>query len=273
MGGRINREWQLAFFKDLKERFIQCERRVSIIIQGPLHHRSISTIPDYLKQGEVIVSCWETDNLSLLDEYKNDVKIVVNKYSDTTNCWKQGGSQAPWIYQHHTTLNGLLLAKNHFSIKIRSDEAYPTLTPLINKLIFQNENRCPKTGNFENKFITSNIYFRFDREAKFHPSDHIVAGKTRRMREVFEKARFLASRRPIERFPEQLLCRAVIESKWNKKLKRFERQRLEDSINQMKEYFEIIKISDLPKHIWTSSYRKYDPLYNEEDWCHDINTL
>jgi len=41
----------------------------------------------------------------------------------------------------------------------------------------------------------------------------------------------------------------------------------------MKKYFDIIRISELPGHVWTSSYRKYDALYSEEDWCHDINGI
>ena len=41
----------------------------------------------------------------------------------------------------------------------------------------------------------------------------------------------------------------------------------------MKKHFDIVRIHDLPKHIWTSSYRKYDPLYNEEGWCHHIDLI
>lgn len=268
-----DRDWYISFLKDLKKRFIKLEREVSIIIQGPLNERSISTIPKYLEQGEVIVSCWDDNDLSLLKEHENDVKIVVNKYSDLGNYHKNPGAQAPWIYQHHTTLNGLLKAENHFSIKVRSDESYPDLKPLIDKLIYQNENRDEQTGEYENKIITSNIYFRFDREAKFHPSDHIVAGKTRRMIDCFEKAKLLSSRKGHDRFPEQLLCRAIIESKWDKKNIKFHNLDSERSIEQMKEHFDIINIACLPQHIWTSSYRKYRALRSNEDWCDDINSL
>ena len=270
----MDREWQLAFFKDLKERFTQLERKVSIIIQGPLNHRSIEIIPEYLKRGEVIVSCWDSDDISSLDEYKDQIKIVVNKYSDVSHCYKTSGSQAPWVYQHHTTLNGLLKAKNHFSIKVRSDESYPDLDPLINMLIKQNEERDPQTNEYEDRIITSNIYFRRDGENKFHPSDHIVSGRTQRMIDAFKKAKLLSSMGTAnQRFPEQLLCKAIIESKFLKGERSFDTMREGDSAEQMKQYFNIIRISELKDRIWTSSYRKYDALFGEEDWCHDINSI
>jgi len=65
---------------------------------------------------------------------------------------------------------------------------------------------------------------------------------------------------------------AVIESRLIKGKKR-DTLNNEESIAQMKEHFDIIRISELPNHIWTSSYRKYDALIAEEDWCHDINDL
>ena len=66
-----SKEWRLALFRDLKERLFKSERTVSIVIQGPLHERSIKTIPEYLKYGEVVVSCWDKDNLNLLEESIN----------------------------------------------------------------------------------------------------------------------------------------------------------------------------------------------------------
>lgn len=96
--------YQLSLYKNLLDRFSIYENTVSIIIQGPLNHRSIKTIPNYLKYGEVVVSCWENDNISMLDEYKNDIKIVINKYSKLKGSLILTNRRArPYILQNYTT--------------------------------------------------------------------------------------------------------------------------------------------------------------------------
>ena len=65
----------------------------------------------------------------------------------------------------------------YFCIKLRSDD-YPILDPVINILKRNRDKKDEKTGLYQYfKIVTSNIYFRFDRENKFHPSDHIIAGQ------------------------------------------------------------------------------------------------
>ena len=268
--------WYLSFLKSYLKRVEKLESTFSIIIQGPINNRSINTIESYLKYGEVIVSCWNTDQISLLDKYKDRIKIVVNNYSDIEGSHSfVPGTQAPWIYQNYTTLKGLLEAKGYFSIKVRSDESYPVLDALVEKMMtIHHKKKNEKTKEYDHhKIVTSNIYFRRDSENKFHPSDHLVAGKTSRMKDVYETAVSYSSKGSgNQRFPEQLFCRSVIESRWIKG-KGMDTMRPAESIQQMKDYFDIIRISDLPNHIWTSSYRKYDALYSEEDWCHDINSI
>ena len=74
------------------ERYIET---VSIIIQGKLNKRSINTIPEYLKYGEVIVSCWDNDDLSMLSKYKDKIKIVINKYSNAKTKQKKNRKSSP----------------------------------------------------------------------------------------------------------------------------------------------------------------------------------
>ena len=246
---------------------------VSIIIQGKLNKRSINTIPEYLKYGEVIVSCWDNDDFSLLNKYKDKVKIVINQYSHAKTKQRKTGGQAPWIFQNLTTLNGLRAASGYLCIKLRSDESYPILDPLINKFKSNRDTKDPETNLYKDyKIITSNIYFRHDRHSKYHPSDHIIAGTKNRMIESF----ILSNRycyKPNTKFPEQLIAHAIINSYLDPISKIRDRAKDECSKILMKKHFNIIRIRDLPNHIWTSSYRKYDPLYSEEDWCHDINSI
>lgn len=265
----------ISLQKRLLKSFQTLENTVSIIIQGPLNERSINTIDNYLKYGEVVVSCWDKDDIDKLDKYKDRIKIVINKYSDLKKFHKKPGAQAPWVYQHFTTLNGLKAAKGFFCIKVRSDESYPNLDLLVHMLksnSHKNKNETTKDYNWF-KIITSNIYFRFSRENKFHPSDHIVAGQKNRMISVFERAVSLCSLKSTSRFPEQLLCKAIIETFWDPINKKYDKTKDNECQKLMMKHFDIVRIKHLPSHIWTSSYRKYDKLYAEEDWCHDIQKI
>lgn len=261
--------------KNLLKRFEKLENSVSIIIQGPINDRSINTIDSYLKYGEVIVSCWDNNDITRLDKYKDKIKIVVNKYSDLPRFSKKPGAQAPWIYQHFTTLNGLKVAKGHFAIKVRSDESFPNLDLLIEMLKANSHKiKNKETGKYNwFKIITSNIYFRFSRENQFHPSDHIISGETKRMLKIFEKAVQLCRKKNETRFPEQLLCKAIIETYWDPVNKKMDSMDPKKCTQLMKKHFDIIRIKHLPNHIWTSSYRKYDSLYSEESWCHHIDKI
>jgi hypothetical protein len=66
----------ISLQKNILKRFEKTENTVSIIIQGPLNNRSINTIDEYLKYGEVVVSCWDNNDISKLDKYKDKIKIV-----------------------------------------------------------------------------------------------------------------------------------------------------------------------------------------------------
>lgn len=268
--------FKISLYKKLLDKFSILENKISIIIQGPLNHRSINTIPNYLKYGEVIVSCWDNDNLALLDQYKNDIKIVINKYSKLNGYLMSTNRRArPYILQNYTTFNGLKLASGYFSIKTRSDESFPELNSLICMLKTNRDSHDPitKTSNWF-KIITSNIYFRYDRQYKFHPSDHIIAGSTTRLRSVFDKCLSKCYlKQNLNLKPEQLIAHSVIESYYDPVLKKRGFVDTHNSVNLMKKHFDIIRISSLPKCIWTSSYRKYRELSSEEDWCHDINTI
>ena len=269
-----HQEWLLKFYKDLLDRFEKLERTVCIIIQGPLHERSIKTIPAYKKYGEVVVSCWDTDDLSLLKKYKNDITLIVNKYSEVPHSRLRSFGRHgpnPWIYQCYSTLKGLEATKAHFSIKLRSDESYPNLDEMINRLNFWYHKE-----NLIYKVITSDIYFRFDAQEKFHPSDHIIAGRTRMLREGFKNAvaNARAERGKGYEFPEVLICTSIIESIWDTEKKRYEKADPERSRELMQKYFDILPIKELPEAVWSSSYRKYEPLtQSEHGWCQSIDNI
>jgi len=267
-------KWRLRFFKDLQKRFFELERKISIVIQGPLHKRSIRTIPHYLKYGDVVVSCWDKDDLSLLREYRDKVTLVVNKREEVPRSRLRSFGRHgpnPWILQNYSSYHGVSAADGFFAIKLRSDESYPDLNAIIHKLYFWNEDT-----KFSTKFITSDIYFRFDREEPFHPSDHIIAGKRDQLKRGFERAIFNA-RAEIQKkyaFPERLICESFLETIWDPEAKCFIRAEKSRSKELMKKYFDIIPIRLLKDFTWSSSYRKYEGLKQPElGWCQDISAI
>lgn len=271
--------WQISFWSKMLEKQIEKESKFSILIQGPLNKRSISTIPRYLKYGEVIVSCWESDDISLIAEHQDKVELIVNRFKDLPKYKESPGSHTPWIFQNYTTLKGLEKCKTFNCIKVRSDESFPDLDAFIQRILINKDikNLDPSFLN-ENRITTSNIYFRKDAEKKFHPSDHIIGGKTSRLLEVFEKSVDLCtkdSRSNLVMFPEQLICKAVIESSRIKPGNReYEIMDPRNSKQLMKKHFSIVRIKYLKERIWTSSYRKYNDLFNEEfGWCNDIEKI
>lgn len=265
----------LDFLKWMLPRVEARENTVSIIIQGPLNDRSIKTIPTYLTYGQVIVSCWDNDDLSRLDAYRDQIDIVVNNYADVLPRAQRTNQRNPLILQNHTTHKGLELATGYFSIKTRSDESWPDLNPLLNMLRTNRDTKDPDTGIYNDfKIITSNIYFRYDRQCKFHPSDHLIAGRTIRMQDIFRRSYNECRAGKVRRIgPEELIGQSVIATYRDPTTKSFDVPFANRSVELMKKHFDIIRISSLPRHIWTSSYRKYDALYSEEDWCHHINDI
>ena len=267
-------EWRLNFFKELQKRFFKLERKVSIVIQGPLHKRSIQTIPDYLKYGDVVISCWDKDDLSLLKEYRDKVTLIINKYEDVPHSRLRSFGRHgpnPWILQNYSSYHGVKAADGFFAIKLRSDESYPDLDAIVDKLYFWNEDTP-----FYTKFITSDIYFRFDKDEPFHPSDHIIAGKRDQLKRGFEKAIFNARAKLQKKyaFPERLICESFLETIWDPKAKCLVRADPNRSKELMQKYFDIVPIRLLRDFTWSSSYRKYEGLKQPElGWCQDINAI
>ena len=106
--------FQLSLQKNLLKRFEELENKISIIIQGPLNHRSINTIPNYLNYGEVIVSCWDSDDTNILKPFEDRIKLVINKYSEAEPFAFKTKTKNPMVYQNITTLNGLKNASGFY---------------------------------------------------------------------------------------------------------------------------------------------------------------
>ena len=132
---------------------------VSIIIQGPLHPVSLGNISAYQQFGETILSYWATDKFPLAEPF-HGVKKILNPALDITHF----SNPQNIYYQVVSTLAGLRAATGDFCIKVRSDEYYGNLAPVISQL-----HATPQ------KVVCDNIYFR--KSWRMHMSDHLIAAE------------------------------------------------------------------------------------------------
>lgn len=171
---------------------------VSIIIQGPLNQISLGNIPIYQDFGEVIISCWDSDNLRLIKNLKN-VKIIINKFQETI----LHNNPQNLYRQVTTTLAGIKEASNDLCIKVRSDEYFSDLRPIIWSV-----------EDNPNKITCSNIYFR--KCFRLHMSDHIIGTNKELFTKALEKTKHMletGSSALGNTFPEIILTTVFLECK------------------------------------------------------------
>lgn len=226
---------------------------LTILIQGPIHEHSISNIDTYKKYGEVIFVSWSDEiltKLHLIEEIKSKKIFLLLLNKPKYNIRKQNID-----LQVFSTYYGLLLAKNNYIIKFRSDEYYTNLDPLIKKI----------NNTDKNKIITSNIFFRKHNVYPMHISDHIICGTKSNLTQIFlncnqycmdrsswkyKNEKFINNIPRHELVAEQIitLCSipVLINNTTNNK---FNYSSKEECINYIKNYFDIIDIQKLGNFI------------------------
>ena len=145
---------------------------ITILVQGKLHKHTLSRIQKYRKYGHILIGCDLQDDRAVLDEYNLEgceIAYLDISIADTTfDCFRVY-KQCKSIYE------GLKHVKTPFVMKVRADYWVGNLEPFIQKM-----------GEYPDKFVTNNMYFRPDRVAKYHISDHMVGGKTEDMLKGYE---------------------------------------------------------------------------------------
>ena len=145
---------------------INIHNDLDIIIQGPLNRASLDNIFNYKKFGTIIISHWKEDENSLIENLKNDSEIKIVTIPEVHPGVKLVSDYR--LHQWQTTLEGLRLSTRKYSIKVRSDEYYTDLSPLINRFILDDD-----------KMVTGNVFWKGNSgRHRFHISDHIMISKT-----------------------------------------------------------------------------------------------
>lgn len=174
---------------------------VTFLLQGPLHPLCMANIFNYLRHGNVVLSTWDTRRNLLKNgavATKNKIpKIMIEDFHSfytpsqahdftmkmhkcptrrslhENNIYNYGNS----FYQFYTSYEGMKLVNTKYAIKLRTDELYTDVRPLIEKL----KSSKPST------LITTNTFFRKINNFPWHPSDHVVCGTTKNLTGIFKK--------------------------------------------------------------------------------------
>lgn len=150
------------------------KKQISILICGKLNESSIKNIHYYSKYKEVVVSCWQDDDLSILNPIKNkeNIRIVISKpiHSKVGDLHRINPLLAhfcpSFYYQSFCILKALERANSKYVIKTRSDEYFSNLDRMT-------------SGYFKNgeKYTSSNIFWKKCDWGHFHVGDHVFMSK------------------------------------------------------------------------------------------------
>ena len=150
---------------------------LTILIQGPYNKGHIDKIFDYKKFTDSIVySTWHNDDLSQIPEF---VKVVSHTLPDQGSCYccnkrmKNLITDSTIAWAVGSVHAGLKVIDSEFTIKIRSDEYYVNLQPMIDLMHYNRD-----------KIVCGNIFVN-DR-IPFHMGDHIFGGNTKVMQKCYD---------------------------------------------------------------------------------------
>lgn len=149
---------------------------VTILIQGPIKPILLESIPNYLRFGPVVLSTSFGYKQEEFDILSSIIKAKYNNFRLVQNHTEEYG----WYNAHNlyrqtsSTLRGLPFCDTKYTIKVRSDEFFENLRPVIDKL-------SPDILVCSDFFYNGGFPYQI--------SDHIIGGLTSDLRNTFELVR------------------------------------------------------------------------------------
>jgi len=151
---------------------VQSINDFTFIIQGPYNVAHLSMLDDLKKEGKIVLSCYMTDLDKIKDPSVYDM-ILLNDIIDT---------DVDKIYNYHnvyhqtrTTKRALCSINTEYAVKFRSDSYYSGI-PYVTDCIRKNSEKL------------SCITIATNPVWPYQFCDHIMAGKTKDLRDAFETA-------------------------------------------------------------------------------------
>lgn len=227
--------------------------KFTLLLQGKLHPNTIKMC-NLHKDMETVISTWGSreEVLEFLGKsHRSNMQIV----TATQPILPNHRNESNRAYQFTTTFNGLSVIDTNFAIKARTDEYYTYLAPMI------------RVSNDEpEKIITNNVFFRKSKFYMYHPSDHLLAGKTDNLLKLFKECKRIVESMdmfPQDLRPEQMIGTVYILQKERMVNENFKLNlhKNEEGIREatilMKKYFNVINSQSLaPFNVVANSFKK-----------------
>jgi len=222
----------------------------TIVVQGRTDKDCLQKNIENFCGVPVIVSTWVGDSAACGEN------VIVNELPK-----KRGHGN--FMLQLVSTIEGLKRVKTKYSIKVRGDEFY-NYTRLM-ELVLKNEN----------KIIVAPIFFRkmSYRNHRYHISDHLMAGKTDYLLNMFETAKL-----KYESTMSHDYCKEwglTMAHMWNMGFDKFNDLSL--GKEEMKKMFGIIAMDELkPYRVTANCYRRVfhnDFIPSQWDSIEDMDDL
>jgi hypothetical protein len=160
-------------------------RDTTLIIHGPISMHTafmmyryadtfpivvVSPKPEQLSRNNIL-----TEIKSLMERKGNGISLFL--YDASAIDTKKIDNSQNKYYHFYSVYLGLQACRTPSVLKLRSDEFYSDISPLIDAIHTHN-----------NKLITTDVFFR-NCSMPWHPSDHIVGGSTSIMTDTFKLAK------------------------------------------------------------------------------------
>jgi hypothetical protein len=219
-------------------------RKIAFVLQGPLTFNTLLTLYKYRDQHEITVVAPAQDSTKGIAEeiirMTDEKKYHISFFSYDKKILNKQDNKQNRFYQFYSTELGILNVSKDYVIKIRNDEFYSNLDPFFDTIL-----RNPR------KIVTNDVFFRRHNYFPFHPSDHLVGGRTEVMQKSFSFAREITEdveilkKHPVLEFTgitpetaEQVLCFSIISTLYTK-------YAMIDPIEIMKDTFMIVQTERL----------------------------
>jgi hypothetical protein len=154
---------------------------IDIVLQGKFSDYVNESANYYLELpyvNKVIISCWETDEVNILNN--SNIEYVISKIPQNQGTGRRN-------YQIISSLNGLKKCKSKYSVKFRNDQRYfhDSMNNMYEYWLTNNEKEISYWDNEEKPkgkiFVGGNFIFY-----PFHPRDHFYWGYTEDLIDLFD---------------------------------------------------------------------------------------
>ena len=160
--------------------------QVSLIIHGPISTYTLLTFYRYREEHPLV---FVLPNPTEEQVPQKKLLRELQELSKESNCQStvvvydtsvpEGTDNTQNRYYHFFSVAAALeLCRTPYAVKIRSDEFYSNLSPFFEQMQLNSD-----------KITTNDVFFRNGKKWKFHPSDHLVGGKTVMLGKIFRLAR------------------------------------------------------------------------------------